>query len=152
MSCDVGEATEGVGGGSSAHSPTLPSLHHRRSSFSSLANPSVASSTSQAHYPTLPSLHLRLNFFSNSSVASPTSQLILQPLRPFTYVTAHSRIFYRLTYVIGTSLTSTGEPPVVSPVLRGQFLLNYKLNNFVHSKNTISEHMAISKENICQVL
>ena len=33
-------------------------------------------------------------------------------------------------------------------VLRGQFLLNY--NNFVRSENTISEHMAIFKENICK--
>ena len=33
-------------------------------------------------------------------------------------------------------------------VLRGQFLLNH--NNFVHSENTISEHMAIFKENICK--
>ena len=31
-------------------------------------------------------------------------------------------------------------------VLRGQLLLNY----FVHSENTISEHMAIFKKNICK--
>ena len=30
-------------------------------------------------------------------------------------------------------------------VLRGQFLLN--INNFVHSENTISEHMAVFKKN-----
>ena len=35
-------------------------------------------------------------------------------------------------------------------VLRGQFLLNY--NNFVHSENTISEHMVIFKKNICKFL
>ena len=40
--------------------------------------------------PTFPSLHLRHNSFSNSSVALPTSQLILQHFRRFTYVTAHS--------------------------------------------------------------
>ena len=33
-------------------------------------------------------------------------------------------------------------------VLRGQFLLNY--NNFVLSENTVSEHMAIFKKNICK--
>ena len=49
MRCDVGEATEGVGGGGSADSPTLPLLHLRHSPFS---NPSFASPTSQA-------LHLR---------------------------------------------------------------------------------------------
>ena len=31
--------------------------------------------------------------FSNLSITSPTSQLILQPIRRFTYVTAHSPIF-----------------------------------------------------------
>ena len=43
-----------------------------------------------AHSPTLPMLHLRHSSFSNPSVALPTSQLILQPFRLFTYVTAHS--------------------------------------------------------------
>ena len=64
----------------------LPLLHVRRSSF---YNPSVASPTSQAHSLTLPSLHLRHSLFS---IASPTSQLILQPFRHFTYTTAHSLI------------------------------------------------------------
>ena len=108
-----------------AHSPTLPSLYLRHSSFS---NPSVASPTSQlilqpffpslhlrhrsfsqpfhrfnlvtAHSPTLPSLYLRHSSFSNLSVASPTSQFILQH-------------FFRLSYVTGSSLTSPGEPPMV---------------------------------------
>ena len=60
-----------------AHSPTLPLVHLRHSSFS---NPSFAS----------PTLHKRHNSFSNTSVALPRSQLILQPFRHFTYVTAHS--------------------------------------------------------------
>ena len=42
------------------------------------------------HFQTLPSLHLRHTSFYNSSVASPTSHLILQFFRRFTYVTAHS--------------------------------------------------------------
>ena len=42
------------------------------------------------HSPTLPSLYLRYSSFSNLSVTSPTSQLILQHFRRFTYVTSHS--------------------------------------------------------------
>ena len=107
MSCDVGEAElilqlfrhfTYV----TAHSPTLPSLYLRHSSFS---NPSVASPTSQlilqpcsAHSTTFPSLHLRHSSFFNPSVASPTSQLILQP-------------FFRLCYVTGSSLTSLASRP-----------------------------------------
>ena len=45
---------------------------------------------SSAHSPTFPSLHLRHSTFSNPSVALPTSQLILQPFRRFTYNTDHS--------------------------------------------------------------
>ena len=54
MSCDVGEVTERLEM-SSAHSPTLPSLHLRHSSF------------------------------SNPSVPSPTSHLALQPFCRFIY-------------------------------------------------------------------
>ena len=106
----------------SAHSPTL-SLPLRHNSFS---NPYVALPTSQiilqpfrcityvtAHSPTFPLFHLRQcsfskpsvallchSSFSNLSLASPTSQLILQPFFHF--------------YVIGTSLTSPGEPPMLN--------------------------------------
>ena len=45
---------------------------------------------SRAHSPTFTSLHLRQSSLSNPSVALPTQQLILQPLRCFTYVTAQS--------------------------------------------------------------
>ena len=135
MSCDVGGATEGVGQGGSAHSPTLPSLHLRHSS---LSNPSVSSPMSQlivqsfrflptsqlslqtfrcftyvtAHSSTLPSLYLRHSSFSNPSVALPTSQLILQPSPHFTYVTAHSPTFPRFTYV------TTHSPTLPSLYLR----------------------------------
>ena len=94
-----------------AHSQTLLLLNLRHSSFS---NPSIALPTSQlilkpfhrftyvtAHSPTLLSLYLHHSSFfnpslalptsfSNPSIASPTSQLILQPFHHFTYVTAHS--------------------------------------------------------------
>ena len=102
-----------------AHSPTLPLLHLRHTSFS---NPSFASPTlqalhlihiaSSAHSPTFPSLHLLHNYsptlpslylrhssFSNPSVASPTSQFVLQP-------------FFRFSYVTSSSLNSHGEPPM----------------------------------------
>ena len=45
---------------------------------------------SEPHSPTLPSLHLRHSSFPNASVASPKSQFILQSFCRFTYVTIHS--------------------------------------------------------------
>ena len=62
---------------SSAHSPSIQSLHLRLSSFS-FSQLSVASPTSQLILPTLPLLHLRHSSFS-------------QPFRCFTYITAHSQ-------------------------------------------------------------
>ena len=43
-----------------------------------------------AHSPTLPSLYLRRSSFSSPSVTSPTSQLNLQPFFRFSYVTGSS--------------------------------------------------------------
>ena len=115
MSCDVGKA----------HSPTFPSLHLHHSS---------------AHSPTFLALHVRHSSFSNPSVALPTSQLILQSFRRFTYVTAHAptlpslylrhssfsnpsvasptsqfilQPFFRFSYVTNSSLNSPGEPAMV---------------------------------------
>ena len=51
---------------------------------------------SRAHSPTFPSIRLRHSSFSNHVVALPTSQVILQPFRCFTYVTAHSPTFLSL--------------------------------------------------------
>ena len=116
---------------SSAHSPTFPSLHLRRNSFS---NPSVALPTSQLILQ--PS-----RCFIYVTVHSPSllSLLILQPLRHFTYVTTHSptlptrylgyssfsnlsvasptsqfilQAFFHFTYVTSSSLNSPGEPPM----------------------------------------
>ena len=125
------------------HSPTLPSLYLRDSSFSS---PSVASPTSQfflqplfrfsyvtsssaelilqsfrhftyvtTHSPSLPSLYLRRISFSNPSVALPTSQFILQP-------------FFRFSYVTSSSLNSPGEPPMHS--IWGSWWTKRDLNHF----------------------
>ena len=44
----------------------------------------------QSSVSNFPSLHLRHNSFSNPFIVLPTSQLILQPFRCFTYVTVHS--------------------------------------------------------------
>ena len=67
------------------HSPTLPSLYLHHSSFS---NPSVASPTSQ--FILQPFFRFFYVTFSNPSVTSPTLQLILQLFRRSTYITAHS--------------------------------------------------------------
>ena len=52
------------------------------------------------HSPTLPTLYVRHSSLSNPSVASPTSQLILQP-------------FFRYPYVTSSSLNSPGEPHMI---------------------------------------
>ena len=74
MSCDVGEVTERL---------------ENEQSFMYVT----------AHSPTLLFLYLRYSSFSNTSIASPTSQLILQP-------------FFCLSYVTSSSLTSPGELPM----------------------------------------
>ena len=70
MSCDVGEETERL--------------------ENELCSTVYSTVYSCAHSPSFQSLHLRHSSFSNPSLALPTSQLILQPFRCFTYVTAHS--------------------------------------------------------------
>ena len=98
------------------HSPTLPSLYLRDSWMSRAHSPTLPSLflrdswMSGAHSPTLPSLYLRHNSFSNPSVALPTSQLILQPFRCFTYVKAEwaeliLQPFRHFTYVTTHSPT-----------------------------------------------
>ena len=108
-----------------AHSPTLPSLYLRHSSFS---NPSVASPTSQlifrpfprityvtAHSPTLPSLHQRHSSFFNPSFASTTSQDF--HLR---HLASRPWCFFRLVphYESERNLTNRPRPPVLASVCR----------------------------------
>ena len=57
-------------------------MYSHRASFS---NPYIT-----AHSPSLPLLHLRHSSFYNPSVASPTSQFTLQPFFLFSYVTRSS--------------------------------------------------------------
>ena len=93
-----------------------------------------------AHSPILPPLHLRHSSFSNLSAALPTSQLILQPFSWFTYVIGTSptsqlilRPFRRFIYATGHSTT---HPPlhlryrsfynhsVASPTSQGLYVLH----------------------------
>ena len=96
MNCDVGKATEALlilqpfrhFTYVTTHSPTLPSLYLRHRSFS---NPSVASPTSQfILQPFFRFSYVTRELILQLSVTSPTSQLILQPFRCITYVTVHS--------------------------------------------------------------
>ena len=65
-------------------------------------------------------LYLRHNSFSNSSVASTTSQLILQPFRHFTYVTAHSptlpSLYQRHNSLSNSSVASRTLPLILQPL------------------------------------
>ena len=136
---------------SRAHSPTFPSLHLCHNSFS---NPSFALPTShlifqpfrcftyvtvysptflslllrhsRAHSPTSPSLLLRHNSFSNPSVVFPTSQLILQPFRCFSYVTAHSPtlplLHLRHSSFSNPSVASPTSQSVLQPFFRSFYV------------------------------
>ena len=135
MSCDVGDILQPFRHFTyvTAHSPTLPSLYLRQSSFS---KPSVAWPTSQfvlqpffrfsyvtssslnspGESPMILNSNYSLSSFSKLSVTSPTSQLILQPFRRVTYVTAHSPTLLSLllrhrlfTYVTWRAAHGTDE-------------------------------------------
>ena len=95
MNCDVGETTEGLEN-EQPHPPT-PSVCNvgeaqkgwRMRCYVGDATEGLENEQSLILQP-LPSLHLRHSSFSNPSLASPTSQLILQRLCRFTYVTWRS--------------------------------------------------------------
>ena len=74
---------------------------------------------SSAHSPTFSLLHLCHNSFSNPPVALPTSQLILQTFRSFTYVTVHSPTL--LSLLLRHKLCSFSKLPVTS--LTSQLIL-----------------------------
>ena len=87
-----------------AHSPALPLLHLRHTHSPTLLSLLLRHRlftcvTCRAHYPSFPSLHLRHSSFSNPSVALPKSQLFLQPIRCFIYVTLILQPFFRFSYV-----------------------------------------------------
>ena len=68
------------------------------------------------------SLHLRHSLFSNPSVALPTSQLILQPFRCFTNVTAHyptlPSLYLRHSSFSNRSVVSTTPQLILQPFRR----------------------------------
>ena len=66
------------------------------------------------HSSTLPSLYLSHSSFSNPSVATPTSQFILQP-------------FFRFSYVRSPSLNSPGESHMMKMVTNWQFYRNARV-------------------------
>ena len=82
MSCDVGEVTE------SLENELCYDYKYEQCSFSKLCHFTYV--TAHSDSPSFPSLHLRHSSFPNPSLALPTSQLILQLFRCFTYVTDHS--------------------------------------------------------------
>ena len=76
-------------------------------------NSAMTITMSSVHSPTFSSLHLRHSSFSNPSVASPTSQFILQPFRCFIYVTVHSPTLLSLLLRHCSSLNSLGKLPML---------------------------------------
>ena len=64
--------------------------------------------------------------FSNLSVTSPTSQLILQPFRRFTYVTAHSAalpsLYLRHTSFSNQSVASPTSQLILQPFFRFSYV------------------------------
>ena len=77
---------------------------------------------SSTQSPTFPSLHLGLRHssFSNSSVASSTSQLILQPFHCFIYVTAHCPTL-PLLHLQNSSLSNPSIPSSTSQLILQPF-------------------------------
>ena len=139
-----------------AHSQTLPSLYLRHTSYS---NPSIASPKSQlilqpffrfsyvtdsslrspgeppmpqtiSKPVTLLSLYLRHNSFSNPSVASPTSQLILQHFCRFNYVTAHSSTLP----LLHLRHSSFSNPPFAFPTSQALHLIHLRA---IHAPCTV---------------
>ena len=100
MSCDVGELTERLDNeqSSAVYLKNLKALRilqpFRHFTYITAHSPTFRRFTyitaNSAHSPTFLSLYLHHNSFSNPSVALPTSEIILQPFRCFTYITAHS--------------------------------------------------------------
>ena len=121
-----------------AHSPTLPLLHLRHSSFS---NPSFAllCPFSKLSVPS-PTSQLILESFRRL----PTSQLILQPFRCFTYVIVHSLTLLSLCSAHSPTFpslhlrhSSFSNPSVASPtskfILQAFFCFSYVKNSSLNS-------------------
>ena len=83
-----------------------------------------------------------ISYWSDPFVASPTSQLILQPFCRFTYVTAHFTTLPQLQLCQSTSPTSSGEPPMIYNDLYIDFIYMhliapYGAGNATHDRGSI---------------
>ena len=108
------------------HSPTLPSLHLCNSSFS---NPSVALPTSQPILQPLRCLDTSQFILQPFFRLSYVTELILQPFRHLTYVTTHSPTLPSL-YLHHSSFSNTS---VASPT--SQFILEPFFRFYVTSSS-----------------
>ena len=105
------------------NSPTLLSLLLHHKFFTQFTWRAI-----RAHSLTFPSLHLRHNSFSNPSVVWPTSQLILQAFRRFTYTTAPSPTLplLHLRHI------SFSNPPFVSPTSQALQLIHLESHPWIN--------------------
>ena len=101
--------------------------------------------------PSFPSLDLHHSSFSNTSVASPTSQLILQPFFRFTYVTA----FFKLSVALPTSQLFlqafsyftyvTAHSPILLSLLLRHRLFTYVTWRAANNSNTQKRKVELCK-------
>ena len=86
---------------------------------------------SRCHSPTFSSLHLRHSSFSNTSDALPKSQLIFQPFRCFSYVTAHSptlpSLYLRHSSFSNPSVASPTSQLILQPFFRFSYVTGSSL-------------------------
>ena len=149
MSCDVGEATEGLENelwrrwsdgkvGEWAELIVIVIVELILQPFSHFT-------CVITHSTTLPSFYLRLSSFSNPSFSSPMSQalqlihlnswaeLILQPFRHFTYVTTHSRtlpsLYLRHSSFSNPSVPSPTSQFILQPFFRFSCVTSSSLNS-----------------------
>ena len=75
--------------------------------------PVFRSADDSAHSPSFPLLHLRHSSISNHSAALPMSQLILKPSVASPTSQFILQPFFGFSYVTSSSLNTPGEPPMV---------------------------------------
>ena len=118
------------------HSPTFFRFSYvTGSSLNVILQPFLRFTYVAAHYQTIPSLYLRHSSFSNPSVASPTSQIILQSFFRFSYVTGSSlnvilQPFLRFTYVASPFSNPSVALPTSQLILQSFPCLTYVTADF----------------------
>ena len=119
MTCDVGKATEGL-----KNEQSLILQH-------------------------LSSLDLRHSSLSNHSVASPTSQLVIQPFRRFTYVTARyptlSSLHLRHSSLSNPSVASPTSQLVIQPFRRFTYVTaRYPTLSSLHLRHSSFYNLSVA--------